>query len=150
MSNLGNKKIIAQNIRYYMNVNNVTQTDLCNTLGFKIPTLSDWLHAKTYPRIDKIEMLANYFGIEKSDLIEDRKDNIAELVISDENMKKIITHYDKLNQIGKQEAEKRIEELTYIDKYTNSVELVNAAHEISGAAEKEKQHDEDIMNDENF
>jgi repressor LexA len=30
------------------------------------------LKAKKYPRIDKIELLANYFGISKSDLIENR------------------------------------------------------------------------------
>lgn len=32
------------------------------------------LKGNTYPRIDKIEMMANYFGIEKSDLIEDKSD----------------------------------------------------------------------------
>ena len=72
MSNLGNKDIMAKNIKYYMELNKVTQTDLCNMLGFKMSTFSDWVHARTYPRIDKIEMLANYFGIEKSDLVEDR------------------------------------------------------------------------------
>lgn len=72
MSNLGNKQTMAKNIRYYMNKHSVTQTELCNTLGFKMPTFSDWVNAKTYPRIDKIEMMANYFGISKADLVEER------------------------------------------------------------------------------
>lgn len=72
MSGLGNKEIMAKNIRYYMNKFNVTQTEICNTLGIKMPTFSDWVNAKTYPRIDKIELMANYFGIEKSDLVENR------------------------------------------------------------------------------
>lgn len=71
MSNLGNKQIIAKNIKKLMKLNKVTQTDICNALNFKASTFSDWVNAKTYPRIDKIEMLANYFGVEKSDLIED-------------------------------------------------------------------------------
>ena len=71
MSNLGSKQIIAKNIKKLMEVNNVSQTDICNALNFKPSTFSDWANAKTYPRIDKIEMLANYFGVEKSDLIED-------------------------------------------------------------------------------
>lgn len=71
MSNLGNKQIMAKNIRYYMNKHSVSQTELCNTLGFKMPTFSDWVNAKTYPRIDKIELMANYFGISKADLVED-------------------------------------------------------------------------------
>lgn len=66
----GNKTIMAQNIRKYMNLNNTTATEICKSLGFKNNTFSDWINAKTYPRIDKIEMLANYFGINKADLIE--------------------------------------------------------------------------------
>ena len=71
MSNLGNKQIMANNIRYYMNIHSVSQTEICNTLGFKMPTFSDWVNAKTYPRIDKIELMANYFGVTKADLVED-------------------------------------------------------------------------------
>lgn len=71
MSNLGNKQIMARNIRYYMNKHSISQTELCNTLGFKMPTFSDWVNAKTYPRIDKIELMANYFGISKADLVEE-------------------------------------------------------------------------------
>lgn len=70
-NDLGNKEIMAKNIRYYMNKHSVSQTEICNTLGFKMPTFSDWVNAKTYPRIDKIELMANYFGISKADLVED-------------------------------------------------------------------------------
>lgn len=72
MDNLGNKQTMAKNIRYYMNKHSVTQTEICNTLGIKMPTFSDWVNAKTYPRIDKIELMANYFGISKADLVEER------------------------------------------------------------------------------
>ena len=71
MSDLGNKQIMAKNIRKYMELNNMTQTDLCNALGLKFMTVSDWVNAKSYPRIDKIEMMANFFGISKADLVED-------------------------------------------------------------------------------
>lgn len=54
-----------------MGMFNVTQTEICNTLGIKMPTFSDWVNAKTYPRIDKIELMANYFGISKADLVEE-------------------------------------------------------------------------------
>ena len=43
---------------------------MCNDLGFVYSTFSDWLNGKKYPRIDKIEMMANYFGISKADLVE--------------------------------------------------------------------------------
>lgn len=71
MSSLGNKQIMAKNIRYHMNKHSVSQTEICNTLGIKMPTFSDWVNAKTYPRIDKIELMANYFGVSKADLVEE-------------------------------------------------------------------------------
>lgn len=72
MSNLGNKEIMAKNIKYQMDKNGMRPTDICGTLKIPMPTFSDWINAKTYPRIDKIELMANYFGIEKSDLVEDK------------------------------------------------------------------------------
>ena len=72
MSNLGNKQIMAENIKYYMREKDVRPTDICRILNFPMPTFSDWINAKTYPRIDKIELMANYFGISKSDLVEER------------------------------------------------------------------------------
>lgn len=77
MSSLGNKEVMAKNIRYYMEKNSLSQTDICNILGIKMPTFSDWVNAKTYPRIDKIELMANYFGISKADLVEERSINTA-------------------------------------------------------------------------
>lgn len=70
MSDLGNKEIMAKNIKHYMDLNNIRPKDICETLHFPMATFSDWIHAKSYPRIDKIELMANYFGINKSDLVE--------------------------------------------------------------------------------
>lgn len=67
-----NKEVMARNIRYYMELNRVNSTEICKTLGFKQSTFSNWINAKIYPRIDKIEMMANYFGITKADLVEER------------------------------------------------------------------------------
>lgn len=75
MSNLGNKKIMAKNIQYYMDLNKKTRNDMCDALGVKYTTFTDWVKGNTYPRIDKIELMANYFGIQKSDLVEERVDS---------------------------------------------------------------------------
>ena len=66
------KTILAKNIRYYMEKNQKTRAALCEALDIKYTTLSDWVNGKTYPRIDKIERMAAYFGVEKSALLEDR------------------------------------------------------------------------------
>ena len=71
-NNLGNKEIMAQNIKYYMAQNDVDRKTICNALDVNYATFSDWVNARTYPRIDKIELMAHYFGISKADLVEPR------------------------------------------------------------------------------
>ncbi|MEA4815635.1 MAG: helix-turn-helix transcriptional regulator [Lachnospiraceae bacterium] len=72
MNDMENKRIIAENIQYFMNKCGKSRKDLCNDLGIKYTTLAGWLSSEKYPRIDKIESMANYFKIPKSDLIEKR------------------------------------------------------------------------------
>ena len=69
---LGNKEIMSANIRYYMEQKKVNSAEVCKALKIKQNTFSNWVNAKIYPRIDKIELLANYFGISKADLVEER------------------------------------------------------------------------------
>ena len=68
------KEVFAKNLRYYMERMGKNQKELAEIVGVSAPTMNDWLKAKKYPRIDKIEIMANYFGILKSDLIEDKKE----------------------------------------------------------------------------
>jgi len=67
-----NKKIMARNIKRYMEAKGITKRQVCDDLGFKYTTFVDWINGVTYPRIGKVEAMANYFGCEKSDLIEDK------------------------------------------------------------------------------
>lgn len=72
MTSIGNKSVIAKNLTYYVNRSGKTQKEISEIVGVATSTFNDWMKGKKYPRIDKIEILANYFGILKSDLIEDK------------------------------------------------------------------------------
>ena len=45
---------------------------MAEIVGVAPSTFNAWVKGKKYPRMDKVELLANYFGILKSDLIEER------------------------------------------------------------------------------
>ena len=72
MSDLGNKEIFAKNLKYYMGYYEKDRNKICDDLNIPYTTFTDWYNGTTYPRIDKIELLANYFNIKKSDLIENK------------------------------------------------------------------------------
>ena len=57
-----------------MSLNNKNQMDLMNDLSLSSSTVSSWCTGKKLPRMGKIQMLADYFHIEKSDLLEDKED----------------------------------------------------------------------------
>ena len=72
MSDLGNKEIFSKNLQYYMRINNKDRNEVARNLNIPYSTLADWYNGNKYPRIDKIQLLADYFNIKKSDLVENR------------------------------------------------------------------------------
>ena len=58
-------------LQYYMNLNGKRQQDLIKDLGISSATLSQWVNGKMFPRMDKVEKLAEYFRITTTDLLTD-------------------------------------------------------------------------------
>lgn len=69
---MNNRSIFAENLKAYMDMHGKSRRDLAEALGISYYTVTDWVNGKKYPRMDKVEILANYFGIQKSDLIEEK------------------------------------------------------------------------------
>ena len=93
-----NKEIFANNLSFYMEQKGVDRNTLCADLDLKYTTVRDWLKGITYPRIGKIELLANYFNINKSDLIENK---ISTAQPSDSLLEEITNTARKLNTDNK-------------------------------------------------
>ena len=67
------KEVFAKNLKRYMDIKEISQKELAAIVGVSAPTINEWIKAKKFPRIDKIEILSDYFGCLKSDLIEEKK-----------------------------------------------------------------------------
>jgi transcriptional regulator with XRE-family HTH domain len=66
-----NKNIFARNLNNLMKNHGKSRKELSEVLGISYFTITAWTNGTKYPRMDKVEMLANYFGVSKSELIED-------------------------------------------------------------------------------
>ena len=84
-TDLGNKEIFIRNLKRYLAETGTKQNTIAKIVGVSTGTISDWMMGRTYPRMDKIQALADYFGIKKSDLVEDV--NVATEVVSEEDQK---------------------------------------------------------------
>lgn len=115
MSDLGNEKIFSKNLKYYMELNGKSRYDVCKDLKFPYTTFAEWYNGKIYPRIDKIELLADYFNIMKSDLIEDKTktDELGNLVVTIPILGTVKAGYNYLareNWIGTIDVDKKLAE----------------------------------------
>lgn len=68
---LGNKEIFSRNLQRYVSLSGDNQYVIAAAVGVSGGTFCDWMKGRVYPRMDKIQLLADYFGIKKSDLVED-------------------------------------------------------------------------------
>lgn len=82
MSDLGNKKVMSYNIKRLLKEHNKTRRDLAKATGINYNTMSSWIQGKSYPRIDRIELMANYFHVPKSALVERQSKPDNELTIN--------------------------------------------------------------------
>ena len=87
---MNNKSTFARNLQRQMALHQKSRQDVCKDLGFSYYTFSDWVSGKKYPRMDKVELLANYFGILKSDLIEDKSSEHWEMQIKNDTLASVI------------------------------------------------------------
>ena len=55
-------------LKDYMGKNNLNQVDIANHLHVSKQTVSDWINGKKYPRVDKMQQLADLFGVYMSEM----------------------------------------------------------------------------------
>ncbi len=80
------KNVFSENLQYYMNERGVTRKEISDALDISYFTVTSWVNGKKYPRMDKVERLAEYFGILKSDLIEEKLPEEQEKPANDDGL----------------------------------------------------------------
>ncbi|MCQ2014682.1 helix-turn-helix domain-containing protein [Clostridium butyricum] len=88
------KIIFSKNLKDLLNLNKKTQQDLINDLNLSSSTVSNWCTGQKLPRMSKIELLANYFNVSKSDLLEEKNPCS---ITDDADLKRIAEARKKMN-----------------------------------------------------
>ena len=66
------RQIFSNNLRRLIDVSGKTQKDVADAIGVSQQIMNAWARGKAIPRMGKIQRLADYFGVEKSDLIDEK------------------------------------------------------------------------------
>ncbi len=107
-TDLGNKEIFSRNLKRYIDKSGRTQKEIAEEIGVGQSTFTDWVKGRIYPRMDKVEKLANYFGISKSDLVEDV--NVGKETVSNKEQQ-ILDLFHKIPDGNKELAIKMLQAL---------------------------------------
>lgn len=65
------KETFSRNLKELLYSQNKNQSDLCTYLGVSSATVSDWCNAKKMPRMEKIQLIANWLHVDLSYLMEE-------------------------------------------------------------------------------
>ena len=71
---MNTREIFKANLNNCINNSGKNKRVISGEMGIPYTTLIEWANGRKFPRADGIEALANYFGISKSDLLEEKAD----------------------------------------------------------------------------
>lgn len=120
------KEIFSKNLIYYMELYDKNQREVAKAINVSPQTFNTWIVKKALPRMGKVQLLAEYFHINKSDLIEERKKNIAKPVNLDPDADELISDYKKLDDTDKLIIKSTVNTLLSADKYKKDTESSSA------------------------
>lgn len=104
---LDTKRIIAINLNRFMEYKNLTRKKVCADLDIKYTTFCEWVNGRAYPRIEALENLASYFGVQVGDFFFDCEQNNTN---SDERIMSYVKRVGELDMnISKKLSEKQLQ-----------------------------------------
>lgn len=129
MSDEERKRIFSRNLLNVLNETKKSQIDVANAIGVSQQTFNTWCRGVALPRMGKIQLLADYFRINMSDLIEEPAADASSVVPMqlrwDE--RELLEKYNLLNDLGRNKVYEYVSDLTENEKYIRALEESNEA-----------------------
>lgn len=72
------KKVFSRNLNRYIDMSQKTQREIAHAIDVSPQTFNTWCQGIAIPRMGKVQRLADYFHIGKSDLIDDKPINSSQ------------------------------------------------------------------------
>lgn len=139
------KKAISERIKEALSIRNMKQSELVEKTQIGKSSISTYISGAYEPKQRNIYKIAEALDVNEAwlmghDVPMDRISTVNKLDITKEELT-LLNNYNKLNDLGKREANKRVSELTEISKYT--LDTKTYEEPITMAA-----HDDNLTDDE--
>ena len=109
---------IGHNIKRLREERGMTQTDLAKVVGASDKAVSTWENGTAIPRIGKVEKMAQYFNVPKSEIIGDAEERQQRRMLAYyEKFKNLIDLAARLDETDRARLEERAAMMLESDKY---------------------------------
>ena len=116
------RKKFKTNLKKIMALKGKNQSDIVKALNFKQSTVSDWVNGKKYPRMDKVQMLANYLNVDIIELVDNQSNDSITFTNTE---KALIKNYRQLNEQNQQAVTTMINSLLAVENSTFEKDAVS-------------------------
>ena len=115
--------IFSKNLSYYLNASDKSQKEVADSIGVSTQTFNTWIRGVALPRMGKVQLLADYFHINKSDLIEEKDltNAFPPLTAAEKNL---INGYRMLDEADQIRIQERIDTLASSEKYKRGESVI--------------------------
>ncbi len=125
MTDKEQRTVFSYNLNYYLSNSGLTQKEVADKIGVSPQTFNTWCKGIAIPRMGKIQKLADYFGIHKSDLIDVAGRNI-EVAQASQNLtnseRQLLDNYRNLNPEGQGKLMGYAQDLVDTGRYIKNCE----------------------------
>lgn len=115
MNNQEVGKTIAKNLKRIMFEADTNQTDVARALGISSSTMSSWMTGSRIPRMDKVDRLCEYFGILRSDILEEKTSYLTPHQV--EREESLLRLFRSLDPAGQEKVLEYVDDLSRSGKY---------------------------------
>lgn len=98
------KKTFGRNLTRLLEEHHETQVGLAEKMHVAPSSVSGWCTGTKMPRMDKVEWIASYFNVSRSDLLEDSSSNSAPLTVKENTSTPQDEHKRKLRSVARLES----------------------------------------------
>ena len=98
------KIVFSKNLNRLLSDAEKTQKEVADAIHVLPSTFNTWCQGVALPRMGKVQLLADYFGVKKSDLIEERAPGVAPDA-SEPREQELLRVYRRLDERGKRTVE---------------------------------------------
>lgn len=96
---MGGYRVFANNLKRFMKLYGMSQRELAKLCDVSQQSVSLWLAGDRLPRMGKLQIIADYFGVLKSELLED---NTSDSIDRTQRIKKL---YSIISDLTDEEAD---------------------------------------------